>query len=60
MGLIMVGVIVAQFLLVGGYLALVERGTKRSGLVLSLLAVLILATGIAILALNSVTLYSVD
>jgi hypothetical protein len=29
----MVGLIVAQFLLVGRYLSLVERGTKRSELV---------------------------
>lgn len=60
MGLMMVGLIVAQFLLVGGYLALVVRDSKRSELVGSGLAVLLLAMWMGILALNSVTLYSVD
>jgi Na+(H+)/acetate symporter ActP len=61
MGLIVVGVLVLQFLLVGGYLAVTERRIiKRSDLVGSLLAVLILTMWIAILALNSVTFYAAD
>jgi hypothetical protein len=60
MGLIMVGLIVAQFLLVGGYLALVERGTKRSELVGSLLAVLLVTMWLAILVANNLTIYAAD
>jgi hypothetical protein len=60
MGLIMVGLTVAQFLLVGGYLALVERGTKRSELVGSLLAVLLVTMWWGILVANNVTVYAVD
>jgi hypothetical protein len=61
MGLMVVGVVVLQFLLLGGYLAGTERRIiKRSELVGSLLAVLILAMWISILALNSATLYSAD
>jgi hypothetical protein len=53
----MVGLIVPRFLLVGGYLSLVERGTKRGGLVGSLLAVLLVAMWMGILVLGSVPLY---
>jgi hypothetical protein len=58
MGLIMVGLTVVQFLLVGGYLALVERGTKRSELVGFLLAVLLVTMWwLCIPALGSLPLY---
>ena len=60
MGSIIVGLIVAQFLLVGGYLALVERGTKRSELVGSLLAVLLVMMWFGILVANNLTIYAAD
>jgi hypothetical protein len=60
MGSIIVGLIVAQFLLVGGYLALVERGTKRSELVGSLLAVLLVMMWLGILVANNLTIYAAD
>ena len=60
MGSIIVGVVVARFLLVGGYLALVERGTKRSELVGSLLAVLLVMMWLGILVANNLTIYAAD
>ena len=60
MGSIIVGLIVAQFLLVGGYLALVERGTKRSESVGSLLAVLLVMVWLGILVANNLTIYAAD
>jgi hypothetical protein len=60
MGSIIVGLIVTQFLLVGGYLALVERGTKRSELVGSLLAVLLVMMWFGILVANNLTIYAAD
>jgi len=60
MGSIIVGLIVTQFLLVGGYLALVERGTKRSELVGSLLAVLLVMMWFDILVANNLTIYAAD
>jgi len=60
MGSIIVGLIVAQFLLVGRYLALVERGTKRSELVGSLLAVLLVMMWLGILVANNLTIYAAD
>jgi hypothetical protein len=60
MGSIIVGLIVAQFLLVGGYLALVERGTKRSESVGSLLAVLLVMMWLGILVANNLTIYAAD
>jgi hypothetical protein len=60
MGLIVVGLALVQFLLVGGYLALVERGTKRGELVGSLLAVLLVTMWVGILVANNVTVYAAD
>jgi hypothetical protein len=63
MGFIVVGMLVIQFLLVGGYLETVERSSKRSALFGSGLAVLILAMWIgvlALLALDRVGLYAAD
>jgi hypothetical protein len=60
MGSIIVGLIVAQFLLVGGYLALVERGTKRSESVGSLLAVLLVMMWLGIFVANNLTIYAAD
>ena len=60
MGSIIVGLIVTQFLLVGGYLALVERGTKRSESVGSLLAVLLVMMWLGILVANNLTIYAAD
>jgi hypothetical protein len=60
MGSIIVGLIVAQFLLVGGYLALVERGTKRSESVGSLLAVLLVMMWLGIHVANNLTIYAAD
>ena len=60
MGSIIVRLIVAQFLLVGGYLALVERGTKRSESVGSLLAVLLVMVWLGILVANNLTIYAAD
>jgi hypothetical protein len=60
MGSIIVGLIVAQFLLVGGYLALVERGTKRSESVGSLLAVLLVMMWLGSHVANNLTIYAAD
>jgi hypothetical protein len=61
MGSIFASVIVLQFLLVGGYLAAAERRTiKRRELVGSLLAAVLLLMWIAVLALDSVSLYAAD
>ena len=60
MGSIVVGVLVLQFLLVGGYLSLFERGTKRGELVGSLLAVLLVTMWLGILVANNVTVYAAD
>jgi hypothetical protein len=60
MGSIAAGVLFLQFLLVGGYLALVERGTKRGELVGSLLVVLLVTMWVGILVANNVTIYAAD
>jgi hypothetical protein len=60
MGFIVVGLAVVQFLLVGAYLALVERGTKRGEWIGSLLAVLLVTMWVGILVANNVTVYAVD
>jgi hypothetical protein len=51
MGSIVAGVLFLQFLLVGGYLSLVDRSSKRRELFGSLLAAVLLLMWIAVLAL---------